>query len=111
VRSMRPPEARTLAGRRALVFGEDVSFGGVFRCTVGLKERFGAARCFNTPLSEQVGVRWLVKLEMQRVHPCSSVGPASRLSKRILRQYQPGWARCLLSSLFSSALPQSGKSK
>ena len=40
--------------RRALVFGEDVSFGGVFRCTVGLKERFGAARCFNTPLSEQV---------------------------------------------------------
>ncbi|KAK9839859.1 hypothetical protein WJX81_007026 [Elliptochloris bilobata] len=41
------------ANPRALVFGEDVSFGGVFRCTVGLKERFGAARCFNTPLSEQ----------------------------------------------------------
>ena len=50
--------------RRALVFGEDVSFGGVFRCTVGLKERFGAARCFNTPLSEQVPLlqRLLLKL-------------------------------------------------
>lgn len=22
-------------------FGEDVSFGGVFRCSVGLKEKFG----------------------------------------------------------------------
>ena len=38
---------------RAIVFGEDVSFGGVFRCTVGLAERFGGDRVFNTPLSEQ----------------------------------------------------------
>jgi hypothetical protein len=29
---------------RALVFGEDVAFGGVFRCTVGLLERFGRSR-------------------------------------------------------------------
>ena len=28
--------------RSALVFGEDVAFGGVFRCTVGLRESFGA---------------------------------------------------------------------
>jgi len=39
---------------RALVFGEDVSFGGVFRCTAGLLQRFGKDRVFNTPLSEQV---------------------------------------------------------
>lgn len=39
---------------RALVFGEDVSFGGVFRCTAGLLQRFGRDRVFNTPLSEQV---------------------------------------------------------
>ena len=37
----------------ALVFGEDVAFGGVFRCTAGLAPRFGARRVFNTPLSEQ----------------------------------------------------------
>ncbi|CAM9549080.1 unnamed protein product, partial [Phaeothamnion confervicola] len=37
----------------AVVFGEDVAFGGVFRCSVGLREEFGAARVFNTPLAEQ----------------------------------------------------------
>lgn len=39
---------------RSIVFGEDVAFGGVFRCTVGLLERFGRDRVFNTPLCEQV---------------------------------------------------------
>jgi 2-oxoisovalerate dehydrogenase E1 component beta subunit len=37
----------------AVVFGEDVGFGGVFRCSVGLQEEFGKARVFNTPLCEQ----------------------------------------------------------
>lgn len=37
----------------AVVFGEDVAFGGVFRCSVGLKEEFGASRVFNAPLCEQ----------------------------------------------------------
>lgn len=36
----------------AIVFGEDVGFGGVFRCSTGLRERFGADRVFNTPLNE-----------------------------------------------------------
>lgn len=25
----------------ATIFGEDVAFGGVFRCTVGLREKYG----------------------------------------------------------------------
>lgn len=35
------------------VFGEDVAFGGVFRCSVGLLEKFGEKRVFNTPIAEQ----------------------------------------------------------
>lgn len=40
--------------KKAVVFGEDVAFGGVFRCTMGLREKFGNDRVFNTPLCEQV---------------------------------------------------------
>lgn len=50
------------------MFGEDVGFGGVFRCTTGLAERFGQARVFNTPLCEQgivgfgIGLAAMVRL-------------------------------------------------
>jgi 2-oxoisovalerate dehydrogenase E1 component beta subunit len=35
------------------LFGEDVKFGGVFRCSMGLNAKYGEDRVFNTPLSEQ----------------------------------------------------------
>jgi hypothetical protein len=36
----------------AVMFGEDVAFGGVFRCSQNLQAEFGKDRVFNTPLSE-----------------------------------------------------------
>ena len=38
----------------ATLFGEDVKFGGVFRCSLNLNEKYGTKRVFNTPLCEQV---------------------------------------------------------
>jgi 2-oxoisovalerate dehydrogenase E1 component beta subunit len=36
-----------------LIFGEDVGFfGGVFRCTEGLQQKYGTRRVFDTPISE-----------------------------------------------------------
>ena len=36
-----------------VTFGEDVGyFGGVFRVTAGLQEKYGKTRCFDTPISE-----------------------------------------------------------
>jgi 2-oxoisovalerate dehydrogenase E1 component beta subunit len=35
------------------MFGEDIAFGGVFRCSANLQTDFGSSRVFNTPLTEQ----------------------------------------------------------
>lgn len=38
---------------KVLCVWEHVGFGGVFRCTTGLAQRFGKSQVFNTPLCEQ----------------------------------------------------------
>ncbi|MEL7012050.1 MAG: alpha-ketoacid dehydrogenase subunit beta [Pseudomonadota bacterium] len=38
---------------KVVVYGEDVGFfGGVFRCTAGLQEKYGRSRCFDAPINE-----------------------------------------------------------
>lgn len=44
--------------RNVLVFGQDVGFGGVFRCTQNLQTRFGKERVFSTPTNEMGIVRF-----------------------------------------------------
>ncbi|KAF8470861.1 thiamine diphosphate-binding protein [Kalaharituber pfeilii] len=50
---------------KACIFGEDVAFGGVFRCTTALADRFGSHRVFNTPLTEQGIVGFAIGLAAQ----------------------------------------------
>ncbi|HEX2705208.1 MAG TPA: alpha-ketoacid dehydrogenase subunit beta [Candidatus Lustribacter sp.] len=59
---------------RVVVFGEDVGlFGGVFRCTQGLQQRFGPHRCFDTPISEAGIVGAAVGMAAYGLRPCVEI--------------------------------------
>jgi len=57
-----------------VVFGEDVGyFGGVFRCTQGLQQKFGPSRCFDTPISESGIVGAAVGMAAYGLRPCVEI--------------------------------------
>jgi len=56
-----------------LVFGEDVAFGGVFRCSMNLATEFGSERVFNTPLSEQGIVGFAIGCAAQGMKPIAEI--------------------------------------
>ena len=49
---------------RSVLFGEDVGFGGVFRCSVGLREKYGEHRVMNAPVAEQAIAAFAVGLSV-----------------------------------------------
>lgn len=53
-----------------VVFGQDVAHGkgGVFGVTRGLTDKFGVARCFNTPLAESTIIGIAIGLGMDGIH-------------------------------------------
>lgn len=59
---------------RAVCFGEDVGhFGGVFRATSGLQDKYGKNRCFNTPLVEQGVIGFANGLAAQGSTPIAEI--------------------------------------
>jgi 2-oxoisovalerate dehydrogenase E1 component beta subunit len=56
-----------------LLFGEDLAFGGVFRCSKGLLEQFGEERVFNTPLCEQGIVGFAIGCASSGLKPIAEI--------------------------------------
>lgn len=70
------------ANSNSFVFGEDVAFGGVFKCTADLMQKHGKERVFNTPLSEQgiigfaIGLAVQDKFSIPEIQFCDYILPA-----------------------------------
>ena len=57
-----------------VVFGEDVGyFGGVFRCTQGLQEKYGSHRCFDTPINESGIIGAGIGMATNGLRPCAEI--------------------------------------
>jgi 2-oxoisovalerate dehydrogenase E1 component beta subunit len=62
------------ADDRVVVFGEDVGRqGGVFRVTEGLRQRFGAERCFDTPLAESSIIGAAIGMALRGFRPVPEI--------------------------------------
>lgn len=59
---------------KVVVFGEDVGyFGGVFRCTAGLQQKYGTSRCFDTPINELGIVGTAIGMAAYGLKPCVEI--------------------------------------
>ena len=59
---------------RVVVYGEDVGyFGGVFRCTQGLQQKYGRTRCFDAPISESGIVGTAIGMAAYGLRPCVEI--------------------------------------
>ncbi|KAL5338392.1 thiamine diphosphate-binding protein [Aspergillus crustosus] len=58
---------------RVMLFGEDVAFGGVFRCSMDLQTEFGSERVFNTPLTEQGIVGFAIGAAAEGMMPVAEI--------------------------------------
>lgn len=58
---------------RVIIFGEDIQFGGVFRCTMNLAAEFGTDRVFNAPLSEQGIVGFAIGAASEGMKPVAEI--------------------------------------
>jgi 2-oxoisovalerate dehydrogenase E1 component beta subunit len=57
-----------------VVYGEDVGyFGGVFRCTHGLQQKYGVNRCFDAPISELGIVGTAIGMAAYGLRPCVEI--------------------------------------
>ncbi|WP_241263149.1 alpha-ketoacid dehydrogenase subunit beta [Parahaliea mediterranea] len=67
-------DAAMAADERVICLGEDVGgFGGVFRATSHLQEKYGRERCFNTPLTEQGIAGFAIGLAAQGKVPVAEI--------------------------------------
>ncbi|KAL4946490.1 hypothetical protein BDV06DRAFT_86658 [Aspergillus oleicola] len=58
---------------KVMLFGEDVAFGGVFRCSMDLQTEFGSERVFNTPLTEQGIVGFAIGAAAEGMKPVAEI--------------------------------------
>jgi 2-oxoisovalerate dehydrogenase E1 component beta subunit len=57
-----------------VAFGEDVGFfGGVFRCTQSLQQKYGSSRCFDTPINELGIVGAAIGMAAYGLRPCVEI--------------------------------------